>query len=132
MLASGGDPIVKRKAVVNAAPTFGGFADQFVETKAPGWRSAKHAQQWRRAITQHAAPLRRRPVDEITTEDVLAVLKPMWSPQWQTQLASVISGDLLVTTKCASASYLRRRSIAVAAGPADLKIGLRLPHVVGA
>jgi integrase len=84
MLGSGGDPILKRKASVNAAPTFGAFADQFVETKAPGWRSAKHTQQWRRAITQHAAPLRRRPVDEITTEDVLAVLKPMWTEKPET------------------------------------------------
>ncbi|HEV3045137.1 MAG TPA: integrase arm-type DNA-binding domain-containing protein, partial [Roseiarcus sp.] len=83
-LASGGDPILKRKAAVNAAPSFGGFADQFVETKAPGWRSAKHAQQWRRSITQHASLLRRRRVDEITTEDVLAVLKPMWTEKPET------------------------------------------------
>jgi integrase len=91
-LATGADPILKRKRAPNGAPTFGAFADQFIEAKQSGWRSAKHTKQWRTALTQQAAPLRTRPVDQISTEDVLAVLRPLWTktPETASRLRSRI------------------------------------------
>jgi hypothetical protein len=41
-------------------------------------RNAKHQDQWRWSLTAGAAALRSRPVDEIDTEAVLGVLKPLW------------------------------------------------------
>jgi integrase len=45
---------------------------------APSWRNAKHAAQWRMTLTTYAKPLRHRPVDDITTQDVLDLLQPLW------------------------------------------------------
>jgi integrase len=78
VIATGGDPIANRRHVVASVPTFGAFADRFLEAKAPGWRNAKHRAQWAMTLTKYAAPLRSRPVDAILTEHVLAVLKSLW------------------------------------------------------
>jgi integrase len=80
-LAGGIDPRKARDeriARTQPLPTFGKVADELVDAKEPGWRSAKHAAQWRYALKEHAAPLRAKLVDKITTDDVLEVLKPIW------------------------------------------------------
>jgi integrase len=45
---------------------------------APNWRNPKHRPQWEMTLREYARPLRDKPVSEITTEDVLAVLRPIW------------------------------------------------------
>ena len=60
-------------------PTFGEMALAHVETHEAGWRSRKHRQQWRQTLTQYCQPVWSKPVDQVTTPDVLAVLKPLWT-----------------------------------------------------
>ncbi len=71
-----------------ATPTFGQCADQYVATKEGEWRSAKHRTQWRSALMTYAEPIWPKPVDQVTTNDVLAVLKPIWN--WVPATASRI------------------------------------------
>ena len=81
VLRSGGDPIGLRKADMTAArgiPTFGRLADEVIAAKGPEWRNEKHRQQWEMTLREYAAPLRSRPVNDIDTDDVLAVLRPIW------------------------------------------------------
>ena len=81
ILRSGRNPIEVRqekRRALGKKPTFGEIADEFLKTKAYEWRNAKHRDQWRWSLTQGTAALRSRPVDEIDTEAVLAVLKPIW------------------------------------------------------
>lgn len=61
------------------AVTFGQMADALFEAMSPSWRHPKYHYQWRRTLQKHCAPLREKPVAEISTEDVLAVLTPLWS-----------------------------------------------------
>lgn len=68
----------KMPAVPVAAPSFGRFADQLINDIGAGFRNAKHRAQWRSTLATHAAPLRPKSVDEISTDDVVAVLKPLW------------------------------------------------------
>ena len=78
---SGRNPIeVRREARRRAAskPTFGEIADALLEAKAHEWRNEKHREQWRWSLTEAVAELRPRSVDEIGTEAILAVLKPLW------------------------------------------------------
>jgi integrase len=82
--ASRGDPIAERKRVAGGIPTFGDFADKFLDAKEAGWRNDKHRAQWRMTLTEYAASLRRKPVSEIATEDVLSVLKPIWTEKPET------------------------------------------------
>jgi integrase len=58
----------------------------------PSWRSGKHAEQWEHTLRGYAAPLRRLPVNTITTGDVLAVLKPLWIDK--TETASRLRGRI--------------------------------------
>jgi integrase len=67
-----------------AMPTFGAFADTYVERMRPSWRNAKHATQWVTTLTRECAPIRERRVDCIGTEDVLEVLQPLWSKRPET------------------------------------------------
>jgi integrase len=80
-VARGESPIEQRRGATKAAagkPTFGQCADDLIKALQGGWRNAKHRQQWGNTLRDHAAKLRTAPVDAITTEDVLGVLKPIW------------------------------------------------------
>lgn len=77
ILAAGGDPKAERDKL-KGVPTFGDFSDAYVEAMAPSWRNPKHAAQWKMTLTVYAQPLRHRPVDEITTSEILNVLEPLW------------------------------------------------------
>jgi len=64
--------------------TFGECADRVIEAMRPSWRNRKHAAQWEMTLREYAAPLRRLPVNNITTDDVLSVLKPLWNDKPET------------------------------------------------
>ena len=71
----------------------------------PSWRNAKHAAQWQMTLQRYAAPLRRLPVDEVGTDDVLSVLKPLWNVKPET--ASRVRGRIERVLDAAKAQGLR-------------------------
>lgn len=85
LLRSGIDPIEAGREAARAAkpqqtlPTFGDFADDYIETMRPAWHNERHAKQWETTLAVQAAPIRGKPIDEIDTEAVLSVLQPIWS-----------------------------------------------------
>lgn len=90
---NGQDPIHARaQSSVGAAPTFGAFADELVAEIEPGFRNAKHRAQWKMTLRVYAAPIRPKLVDQVTTEDVLGVLKPIWRTKPET--ASRVRGRI--------------------------------------
>ena len=103
-LAEGINPKDVRKQ--SGGATFGDCADQLTETMRPSWRNAKHAAQWEMTLQKYAAPLRRLPVDKITTDDVLSVLKPLWKHKPET--ASRFRGRIERVLDAARAQGLRR------------------------
>jgi integrase len=77
-LLAGQDP---RAAIAppSEAPTFGQEADDYIDSIEPGMRNAKHVAQWRMTLGEvYCKALREKKVDQIGTEDILAVLKPIW------------------------------------------------------
>jgi integrase len=76
--------VVRRAERAGGVPTFGEMADHLIESIEPGFRNAKHRYQWRQTLTEYAKPLRPKPVDAITTEDVLECLKPLWQTKAET------------------------------------------------
>src|SRR5262249_32815290 len=69
---AGRDPIAERARLLLAAagvPTFGEAADALIDGIEHGFRNEKHRAQWRMTLTEYAAPLRSKPVDQITTAD---------------------------------------------------------------
>ncbi|HRK18358.1 MAG TPA: integrase arm-type DNA-binding domain-containing protein [Hyphomicrobiaceae bacterium] len=86
-IAGGHDPIRARdasKASVQTIPTFLEAANAYIAAKEPGWRNEKHRYQWRQTVDTYCAAIASRPVNEITTDDVLAVLQPIWRSKAET------------------------------------------------
>ena len=105
---AGGDPIGLRKAEKAASrgvPTFGQLADEVIEAKKTEWKNEKHRAQWVMTLTNYAAGIRNRPVNEIDTDDVLAVLKPLWTSRPET--ASRLRGRIEHVLDAARAKGLR-------------------------
>lgn len=87
LLARGIDPLTQReeqraaeKAREAGAQTFGEFADKwFGASVAPGLRNEKHVAQWKSSLGDaYCGPIRNKQIALIGTDDVLAVLKPLW------------------------------------------------------
>ena len=75
---AGGDPLAEKRRA-RGVPTFAEAARKVFELRRDGWRNAKHAGQWITTLEQFVFPrFGARGVDEITTEDVIAVLSPIW------------------------------------------------------
>ena len=70
------NPLAARKPA-SAAPTFAVMADSYISLQAQGWRKgSRNEANWRSSLT-HATAIADRPVDSITTDDVIAVLAPV-------------------------------------------------------
>ena len=75
---AGGDPLAEKRRA-RRVPTFAEAARKVFALRRDGWRNAKHAGQWLTTLEQFVFPrLGPRGVDEISTEDVIAVLSPIW------------------------------------------------------
>jgi integrase len=103
-IAQGLNPIDERKRD-DGIPTFGETADDVRETLSAGFRNEKHRAQWKSTLETYAAPLRAKPVDTIATDDVLAVLKPIWTTKAET--ASRVRGRIEKVLDAAKAKGFR-------------------------
>jgi integrase len=103
-IARGLNPIDERKRD-DGIPTFGEMADNVRETLSAGFRNEKHRAQWKSTLATYAAPLRAKPVDTIATDDVLAVLKPIWTGKAET--ASRVRGRIEKVLDAAKAKGFR-------------------------
>jgi hypothetical protein len=79
-VAAGLDPIEARDAAAEIKPE----KPALIAAKESEWRNEKHRAQWRASLIEFAAPLRSRPIDEIDTAAVLAVLTPLWQTRPET------------------------------------------------
>lgn len=88
------------------AVTFGQVADEYFDAKKVEYRNEKYREMVRVALTRTLAPLRPIPVAEVTTESVLAALKPVWvaAPETGKRLREKIEAVL----DAASAKGLRQ------------------------
>lgn len=77
VLASGSDPIEARKRRPEAVPTFSEALTRYVGEQLTLKRENTRAK-WLRMVETHAGKLSSRPVDQIATADIVAVLKPIW------------------------------------------------------
>ncbi len=71
----------------------------------PQFRNAKHIAQWEMTLRDYAAPLRQKLITDVTTADVLGVLKPIWLRKSET--ASRVRGRIERVLDAAKAKGLR-------------------------
>jgi integrase len=93
LVDDGIDPIehTRAQATIPAAPkrhlspTFEEVAESYMADRLKRLRSEVHRRQWRKTLQDYAFPvIGKMPVNEIETNDVLAVLKPIWESRCET------------------------------------------------
>jgi integrase len=97
---AGVDPIEERKAVKAALVaaqrrglTFAEAVNRALAAKLDGFKNAKHRQQWENSLAAYATPeLGKMLVQDISTQDVLRVLQPVWMTK--TETASRVRGRI--------------------------------------
>jgi integrase len=73
-VATSGEAPTKKKV-----PTFAECATQYIKDHRAGWKNEKHVDQWESTIRTYANPVMGKlPVDKVTVDHVLKVLKPIW------------------------------------------------------
>lgn len=95
----GVDPIADRKAAASRlraeqarAFTFKASALAYIEAHEPGWRNAKHAEQWRNTLASTYPVIGTMQVRDVGLPQVLAVLGPIW--EIKTETASRLRGRI--------------------------------------
>jgi integrase len=78
MLSLGKDPKIERDVERGSDETFGLFADAYLKTILPGLKGRKAEADWKRDIVVRCKPIRPKRLGDVTTNDVLAILSPMW------------------------------------------------------
>lgn len=99
-IEGGVDPVEERKASKAALVaaqrrglTFSDAVDKALAGKLDAFKNAKHRQQWANTLERYATPhLGSILVQDITTQDVLRVLQPLWSDR--TETASRLRGRM--------------------------------------
>ncbi|MBL8600048.1 MAG: integrase arm-type DNA-binding domain-containing protein [Devosia sp.] len=126
----GEDPIAAKREVQvqrkiemkQKVPTFAECAEKYIASHKAGWKNEKHSAQWPSTIEMYVNPfIGKMQVDQITVEDVLKVLKPIWTSKAET--ASRVRGRIESILGWAAAMGYRSGD-----NPAQWKSGA-LPHL---
>lgn len=87
-LIDGIDPLEARRAALATKagiPTFAEAAAEYIAEQAKAWTNLKHKDQWTNTLETYAVPtIGTKPVDAIDTNDVLAILRPIWESKTET------------------------------------------------
>ncbi|NLH80767.1 MAG: integrase arm-type DNA-binding domain-containing protein, partial [Phyllobacteriaceae bacterium] len=105
-IREGVDPVDARRAERPVIPTFGKFADGLIDDLEKGFTNEKHRYKWRLTLGDaYCAAIRDKLVSDITTADVLEVLKPVWLEKPET--ASKLRGRIEKVLDAAKARGFR-------------------------
>jgi integrase len=117
VVREGRDPLAERasekaKAQADAAKakvdaiTFGEVAAMYIDAHAPGWRSAKHQQQWHNTMRAYVLPaIGGLPVNSVNTAAVMDIIEPLWRKK--TETASRVRARIEVVLDYAKARHWR-------------------------
>lgn len=83
---------VEPEPTTDRVPLFGPFSLELLQQIEGGFRNAKHRAQWRSTLQTYCRSIWEKRVDRITTDDVLAILRPIWSMKAET--ASRVRGRI--------------------------------------
>ena len=65
--------------------TFEKAAKEYIETNRQSWKNVKHAQQWENTLDTYAfSKIGKVPCADVSKEQVLAILKPIWTEKHET------------------------------------------------
>jgi len=87
------DDLANAFNAVKDQATFERVALEYIDTKKAEWKNPKHTAQWKNTLVTYAFPkIGSMPVDNIDTQHILKVLKPIWNTK--TETASRVRGRI--------------------------------------
>jgi integrase len=98
--------------------TFLDLMEDVIAVKAASFRNEKHRAQWRMTLDKYAKPLHRKPIADITRDDVVETLKPIWEKIPET-------ADRTRMRIAAVIDHAKARGLYVGDNPADWRGGLK-------
>lgn len=97
--------------------TFGAFVDAHIERIKGGFKNEKHIYQWRQTLgPAYCASIRGKKLNEITTDDVLGVLEPIWQVRRRSLLGRWLklrfpdAAERALFMFCSIGAYKRQKS----------------------
>lgn len=93
LVKAGIDPLARREQEQESkqpkkplkVETFKQVATEYIENNWNSWKNEKHRQQWQNTLTTYAFPkIGKKAPYEITTQDVLDILTPIWTTKRET------------------------------------------------
>ena len=128
----GGDPLADRRRA-KRIPLFAAVTERVWNQLRQGWRHPRHARDWWRSFENHVLPrIGQRPVSEVTADDVLEILEPIWHTR--PKLARRLRQRIRAVLECAVALEHRADNpcdrLGPVLGPHDLAVRhfQALPH----
>jgi len=87
-ILNGKDPatvLARTSSAAEKPKTFADCAGELIEAKRPGWRNAKHAQQWENTLRDYVLPaIGDKPPADVGIADVKSILMPLWAEKTET------------------------------------------------
>lgn len=110
-VADGIDPLAERRkaraALLITGMTFQEAAKRLMESKAAGWKNAKHRAQWSATLATYAYPsIGKLPVDAIEIAHITSILSPIWTTK--TETAKRLQGRMEAVLAWATVSGYRK------------------------
>ncbi|MFQ1701685.1 tyrosine-type recombinase/integrase [Loktanella agnita] len=82
---AGLDPIEEKQKRQRGVMSFAEAVDAYLDIKVSEFRNEKHKKQWRATLDTYASPIvGTKPVRDLTRQDILAVLEPIWTVKTET------------------------------------------------
>lgn len=107
-----------RGEVLDARKTFLDVMDDVIKVKLSSFRNEKHKAQWRMTLDTYAKPLHKMAIADITRDDVVETLKPIWTTKPETARRTRQRIEAVI-------NHAKARSLYVGDNPADWKGGLK-------
>lgn len=94
------------RKIKNVLQSFEELAEDYIKAHSPSWKSNKSKDQWRSSLSAYVYPkIGKKSAKDITTADVLAVLRPIWESKNET--ANRVRGRIEKVLDAATAQGLR-------------------------
>lgn len=107
-----------RGVVASGKKTFLDVMEDVLKVKEASFRNDKHRAQWRMTLDAYAIALHRKPIADITRDDVVEALKPIWS-------TIPTTADRTRQRIAAVFDYARARGLYEGDNPAEWRGGLK-------
>jgi len=98
--------------------TFADVMEDVISVKEASFRNEKHKAQWRMTLDKYASPLHAKPIADITRDDIVETLKPIWTEIPET-------ADRTRMRIAAVIDHAKARGLFVGDNPADWRGGLK-------